>query len=134
DGLAASLPSGFPALIKPYYGDSSSGITKDSVVHTWQEAITRLGRLREQMPACPFLIPEFLPGPEYSIGIIGNPGQGYRVLPPLEVDYSRLDPGLPQLLPYESKWIPDSPYWTQIGYREALLHEVARRKIVDYPT
>ena len=132
DDLAATIPSVFPALIKPNYGDSSIGITKDAVVHTWEEAITRLGRLREQMPGCPILIQEFLTGPEYSIGIIGNPGQGYRVLPPLEVDYSRLDPALPQLLPYELKWVPDSPYWTQIGYREARLDEEARRKIVDY--
>ena len=78
-------------MIKPNFGDSSIGITKDAVVHTWEEAITCLGRLRAQMPGCPILIQEFLTGPEYSIGIIGNPGQGYRVLPPLEVDYSRLD-------------------------------------------
>src|ERR1700726_266393 len=132
DDLAATIPSVFPALIKPNYGDSSIGITQDAVVHTWEEAITRLGRLRQQMLGCPILIQEFLTGPEYSIGIIGNPGQGYRVLPPLEVDYSRLDPALPQLLPYESKWVPDSPYWTQIGYSEARLDEEARRKIVDY--
>jgi D-alanine-D-alanine ligase len=132
DDLAATIPSVFPALIKPNYGDSSVGITKDAVVHTWEEAITRLGRLREQMPGCPILIQEFLTGPEYSIGVIGNPGQGYRVLPPLEVDYSRLDPALPQLLSYESKWIPDSPYWSQISYREARLDEEARRKIIDY--
>jgi D-alanine-D-alanine ligase len=132
DDLAATIPSVFPALIKPNYCDSSVGITKDAVVHTWEEAITCLSRLREQMPGCPILIQEFLTGPEYSIGIIGNPGQGYRVLPPLEVDYSRLDPALPQLLSYESKWIPDSPYWTQIGYREARLDEEARRKMIDY--
>jgi D-alanine-D-alanine ligase len=132
DDLAATIPSVFPALIKPNFGDASIGITKDAVVHTWEEAITCLGRLREQMPGCPILIQEFLPGPEYSIGIIGNPGQSCRVLPPLEVDYSRLDPALPRLLSYESKWIPDSPYWTQIGYREARLDEEARRKIVDY--
>src|SRR5438270_6517408 len=132
DDLAATIPSVFPALIKPNYGDSSIGITKDAVVHTWEEAITRLGRLREQMPGCPILVELFRHCPDYSIGIIGNPGQGYRILPPLEVDYSRLDPALPQLLPYESKWVPDSPYWTQIGYREARLDEEARRKIVDY--
>jgi D-alanine-D-alanine ligase len=132
DDLAATIPSVFPALIKPNFGDSSIGITKEAVVHTWEEAITRLGRLREQMPGCPILIQEFLTGPEYSIGIIGNPGQGYRVLPPLEVDYSHLDPMLPQLLSYESKWIPDSPYWTQISYREARLDEEARRKMIDY--
>ena len=132
DDLAATIPSVFPALIKPNFGDSSIGISKDAVVHTWEEAITCLGRLREQMPGCPILIQEFLTGPEYSIGIIGNPGQGYRVLPPLEVDYASLDPALPRLLSYESKWIPDSPYWSQISYREARLDEDARRKMIDY--
>jgi D-alanine-D-alanine ligase len=132
DDLAATIPSVFPALIKPNFGDSSIGITKDAVVHTWEEAITCLGRLRAEMPGCPILIQEFLTGPEYSIGIIGNPGQEYRVLPPLEVDYSRLDTALPRLLSYESKWIPDSPYWSQISYREARLDEEARRKMIDY--
>src|SRR5580700_2906106 len=133
DDLAATIPSGvFPALIKPNFGDSSIGITKDAVVHTWEEAITCLGRLREEMPRSPILIQEFLTGPEYSIGIIGNPGLDYRVLPPLEVDYSRLDPELPRLLPYESKWLPDSPYWAQISYREACLDEDSRRKLIDY--
>ena len=132
DDLAATIPSVVPALIKPNFGDSSIGINKDAVVQTWEEAIACLGRLREQMPRCPILIQEFLTGPEYSIGIIGNPGLGYRVLPPLEVDYSRLDSALPRLLPYESKWVPDSPYWSQIGYREARLDEETRRKITDY--
>ena len=53
DDLAATIPSVFPALIKPNFGDSSIGITKDAVVHTWEEAITCLGRLREQMPRLP---------------------------------------------------------------------------------
>jgi D-alanine-D-alanine ligase len=132
DDLAATIPSVFPALIKPNYGDSSIGIGKDAVVHSWEEAIACLGRLREQMPLCPILIQEFLTGSEYSIGIVGNPGQSCRVLPPLEVDYSRLDPGLPRLLPYESKWVPESPYWSQISYREARLDEESRRKIADY--
>ena len=132
DDLAATIPSVFPALIKPNYGDSSIGIGKDAVVHSWEQAIACLGRLRAQMPGCPILIQEFLTGPEYSIGIVGNPGQGCRVLPPLEVDYSRLDPELPRLLPYESKWVPQSPYWSQISYREARLDEETRRTLIDY--
>src|ERR1700686_2844820 len=131
-GQAGTIPSVFPALIKPNYGYSSIGITKDAVVHTWEQAINYLSNLREQMPGRPILIQEFLTGPEYSIGIIGNPGLAFRVLPPLEVDYSRLDTELPQLLAYESKWLPDSPYWTQIGYREAQLDEDTRRKMIDY--
>ncbi len=133
DDLAATIPSGvFPALIKPNFGDSSIGITQDAVVHTWEEAIAYLGLLRQRLPGCPILIQEFLTGPEYSVGIIGNPGSNWRVLPILEVDYSRLDPALPRLLTYESKWLPDSPYWTQIAYREARLDEDTRRKITDY--
>ncbi len=132
DDLAATIPSVFPALIKPNYGNSSIGIAKDAVVHSWEEAIACLGRLRARMPGCPILIQEFLTGPEFSIGIVGNPGQGNRVLPPLEVDYSRLDPDLPRLLPYESKWVPESPYWSQISYREARLDEETRRTLIDY--
>src|SRR6266851_1643718 len=49
-----------------------------------------------------------------------------------KVDYSRLDAALPRLLTDESKWLPDSPYWWQIAYREARLDADARRRIADY--
>jgi D-alanine-D-alanine ligase len=132
DDQAATIPSVFPALIKPCYGDSSIGITKDAVVHSWEEAITYLSHLREEMPGRPLLLQEFLTGAEYSVGLVGNPGLGTRALPVLEVDYSNLDPALPQLLGYESKWEPGSPYWTQIGYREARIDEDTRRRLVDW--
>jgi D-alanine-D-alanine ligase len=132
DDQAATIPSVFPALIKPNYGDSSLGITQEAVVYTWEQAINQLTRLREQMPGRPLLIQEFLTGAEYSIGIIGNPGLASRALPVLEVDYSKLDRSLPRLLAYESKWIPDSPYWSDIGYREAQIDEDTRRKLVDH--
>jgi D-alanine-D-alanine ligase len=133
DDLAATVPSGvFPALIKPNFGDASIGITEDAVVHSWEEAIAYLGQLRQLLPGRPILIQEFLTGPEYSLGIIGNPGAGLRVLPILEVDYSRLDPSMPRVLTYASKWLPDSPYWSRIAYREAQLDEDARRRMTDY--
>jgi D-alanine-D-alanine ligase len=132
DDQAATIPSVFPALIKPCFGDSSIGITKDAVVHSWEQAIAYLTRLREEMPGRPILLQEFLTGAEYSVGIVGNPGLGMQVLPVLEVDYSRLDPELPQLLGYESKWEPGSPYWTQIGYREARIDEESRRRLADH--
>jgi D-alanine-D-alanine ligase len=132
DDQAATIPSVFPALIKPNFGDSSIGITQEAVVYRWEQAINYLSTLRERMPGRPILIQEFLTGPEYSIGIIGNPGMARRALPVLEVDYSQLDRDLPQLLSYESKWVPESPYWSQIQYREAQLDEDSRRKLVDY--
>jgi D-alanine-D-alanine ligase len=77
------------------------------------------------------LVQEFLTGAEYSVGLIGNPDQGLRALPILEVDYSRLDADLPRILGYESKWIPDSPYWTQIKYREATLGDRQQQQLID---
>lgn len=88
--------------------------------------------LRDQMPGCPLLIQEYLEGSEYSVGVVGNPGLTLRVLPLLEVDYSGLPEGLPKILGYESKWLPDSPYWTSIRYREARLDEEWTRRLQDY--
>lgn len=128
----ASLPSIFPALLKPNFGDSSIGINRDAVVASPEQLIAYLTKLREELPGIPILIQEFLSGPEYSVGIVGNPGLSYHILPILEVDYSNLDPGLPKILGYESKWLPDSPYWTQIRYHEANIDEETKRKLMDY--
>ncbi len=132
DDQAANLPSVFPALVKPNFGDNSIGITKEAVVRDSKDLLEYLNKLWESMPNTPVLIQEFLSGPEYSIGIIGNPGLTIDFLPPLEVDYSGLDPKLPKILGYESKWEPDSPYWTQVRYKEADIDEETRRKLFDF--
>ncbi len=128
---SATLPSTFPALVKPNYGDSSIGITCDAVVHTPEALIGYINELRRTLPDRPILVQEFLSGPEYSVGIIGNPGTDTHFLPILGVDYSELPDGLPQILGYESKWLPDSPYWTRIHYGEAELPEETARSLID---
>ncbi len=132
DDMSATFPSVFPALIKPCHGDSSIGITRHAVVRTPDEAVSYLAGLRQELPGRPVLIQEFLSGAEYSVGIIGNDGVDLMPLPVLEVDYEGLDPSLPRILGYESKWHPDSPYWTDIRYREADMDETARRNLVDW--
>ena len=129
--MVATLPATFPALVKPNFGDSSYGITKDAVVHDTLELLNYTEWVKNTLGPRPILVQEFLSGPEYSIGIIGNPGLTYKVLCPLEVDYSGLDPELPRLLSYESKWYPDSPYWNQITYKKADLSEDLFRQLVD---
>ncbi len=132
DDQAATIPSIFPALVKPNWGDSSIGITKDAVVNTPEELMAHVRYLQDTLPGRSVLIQEFLSGPEYSVGIVGNPGLSIEILPILEVDYSALPPELPKILGYESKWIPSSPYWTDIRYREANLDEETTRKLHDY--
>lgn len=129
---SATLPATFPALVKPNFGDSSVGITQDAVVHSSEELIEYVGVLSQRLPSRPILIQEFLEGAEYSVGIIGNPGLTIQFLPILEVDYSDLPNGLPRILGYESKWIPDSPYWTHIRYEEAMLQQEAVRTLQDH--
>ena len=131
DDQSATLPSIFPALVKPNFGDSSVGITQKSVVETPAALMSRIEELRKEFPGAPLLIQEFLTGTEYSVGIVGNPGQGMHCLPPMEVDYSGLDPALPKILGYESKWLPDSPYWSQISYHKAKLDEDVVRRLYD---
>ena len=73
DDSAATLPSTFPALLKPNCGDSSQGITRDAVVNSQDEFIEYWGKLSREFPGRSILVQEFLSGPEYSVGIIGNP-------------------------------------------------------------
>jgi D-alanine-D-alanine ligase len=111
----------FPAFIKPNRADGSVGITRDAVVRNPREARAHIAELRRQLPGHALLLQEYLPGAEYGLTLIGNPGTGYRVLPPLTVDYSGLPEGLSPILAYEAKNQRDSPYWTQIHYRPAEL-------------
>ncbi len=100
----------YPALIKPNRADGSVGITQQSVVHDAAKARAYVGQLREQL-GCDVLVQEYLPGPEYGMALIGNPGCGFVELPPLMVDFHDLPAELPPILGYESKTDPSSPYW-----------------------
>jgi D-alanine-D-alanine ligase len=127
----ASIDIDFPALVKPNTGDGSVGITRGSVVHNVTQARDYLARLRREVPGRDALVQEFLSGPECSIGLIGNPAGGFTVLPPVEVDYSGLDPDLPKILSYESKTIPSSPYWQQLRYQPAQIDAAKLDGIVE---
>lgn len=131
DGGDSALPDHYPALLKPNTADGSVGITKDSVVHDRQQARDYLQWLRETLPGRDVLVQEYLPGPEYGIGLVGNPAAGFTVLPALEIDFSRLPEGLAPILSYESKALPDSPYWTDIGLQRADLPAALEQEMAD---
>jgi D-alanine-D-alanine ligase len=129
---AATLPEFYPALIKPNAADGSVGITKDAVVRNHGEAVAYLEWLRATLPGHDALIQEYLPGPEYGLGLIGNPETALTALPALEVDYSRLPAGLDPILSFESKAFPDSPYWTQIKFKRAALPAAREAEMVEH--
>jgi D-alanine-D-alanine ligase len=132
DRVREALPLRYPALIKPNQADGSVGLTKDALVKSDAEARAYLDGLAESLPGRDVLIQEYLPGPEYGIGAIGNPADGLRLLPPLEVDFSALGPELPPLLSFESKALPDSPYWTDIRFAPAQLDDAVVERLAGH--
>lgn len=110
---------GYPVLLKPGTADGSVGITQNAVCADRAAAEAYAAGLRERFPDKEILVQEFLSGAEYGMGMIGNADDNLRALPPMEVDYSGLDPTLPRILGFESKAVPDSPYSNDIRYRQA---------------
>lgn len=127
---AVHIPAVFPSLVKPAYGDSSIGITQKAVVHNALELVEYVSFIKDSIPGVPVLIQEYLQGPEYSVGLIGN-GSNLEALPILEVNYDKLPNNLPKILSYESKWLPDSPYWSDISYHEARISEETRANLIN---
>jgi D-alanine-D-alanine ligase len=126
------LPGQFPMILKPNRGDGSVGIPQGAVVHDRDAARAQLLWLRSELPGQDVLAQEFLPGAEYSVGLIGNPREGFAGLPVLQVDYSGLNQDLPRILSYESKTVPDSPFWTQIKFHEARIPTETKETLAGY--
>jgi len=110
-----SFPLDFPVIVKPNFGDSSVGITADSVCYNIAQLEEAIHKVRQWYGyACPVLVEEYLTGKDISVGIIGNPPDNYTVLPIIEEDYSGLPDGLPRICGYEAKWDADSVYFKTI--------------------
>lgn len=131
DDSAFNLPFEFPVIVKPNFGDSSFGITRQSVAFNHEDLINAIAIIREKLGYDkPILVEEFLPGKDLSVGIIGNPLTSYTVLPITKEDYSQIPPELPRVCGYEAKWLPDSPYF-KIRSVPAKLPEATEKFITE---
>ncbi len=84
DDLLNALKT-FPMVAKPQWEGSSKGISTTSLVMDRAQLcaeIQRINTLYDQ----PALVEEFLPGREFSVGLVGN-GDDVQVFPVLEVVY-----------------------------------------------
>jgi len=125
------LPTYYPSMIKPNNTAGSFGVTRDSLVQNKKEAQQYLVYLRDELQLTQALIQDFLTGEEYTVGLIGNPEGGFTFLPPLEVDFSDLDPSLPRILTYGSKADPESPYWESLRFKKADISDSNWGRIVN---
>lgn len=97
----------FPLFVKPSHEGTGMGINQASVVRNYKQLAERVEWILHtyQQPA---LVEEYLPGREFTVGFIGNPGdpsqrrrpeiydaEGYHWFPVLEIDSSvSVSPGI----------------------------------------
>ena len=100
-------PLEFPLIVKPLWEGSSKGIRNSSLVIELKQCQNEIARVI-QMYQEPVLVEEFIPGREFTVGILGN-GEDLLVLPIVELNFSSLPKGATPIYSYEAKWIWDVP-------------------------
>ncbi|MEA5051732.1 MAG: ATP-grasp domain-containing protein [Oscillospiraceae bacterium] len=84
---AKDIPAGlhYPVIVKPNAEGSGKGISEDCIAVDQAELARLLAR---DLPGCgSLLVEEYLPGREFTVGILGN-GADRRIFPPMEIIYN----------------------------------------------
>ena len=97
----------YPIFAKPVQEGSSKGITERNYIRTPDELLPCVAELLEVYEQ-PVLLEEFLPGAEFTCGVIGN-GRDARVLPLVGIRFDALPEGALPIYGFEAKWIWDRP-------------------------
>ncbi|MEX0690689.1 MAG: ATP-grasp domain-containing protein [Gemmatimonadales bacterium] len=111
----------YPLIVKPAREDASSGISKESVVHDYNQLLERLVAMFAEFDP-PILVEEFIEGRELHASIIGN--EAPVVLPMIEYDFSNLPPDHPALISFDAKWNPLEEVFHQV-------HSICPAKLTD---
>ncbi|MEM3440179.1 MAG: ATP-grasp domain-containing protein [Candidatus Bathyarchaeia archaeon] len=96
----------FPLVVKPLSEGSSKGIRNDSLVKDEAGLRRQVSKVLEVYKQ-PAIVEEFLPGREFTVGLIGNSEP--TVLPIVEILLDKLPAGANPLYSYEAKWVWDVP-------------------------
>jgi len=105
DIAGVTLP--YPVFVKPVAEGSSKGIFASNLCESPAQLARRAGALLERY-AEPVLVETYLPGPEFTVAILGNGPEAY-CLPVVGFDFSALPAGAPPVYGYEAKWVWDTP-------------------------
>ncbi|MBI3986547.1 MAG: D-alanine--D-alanine ligase [Lentisphaerae bacterium] len=119
-----------PAIVKPLREGSSMGIANDSVVKKTAALERKAADIRRRYRE-PALIEEFLPGREFTVGVVGNAPR-YEFLPIAEIDHRVLPRGANPVYGFEAKWVWDDPARPlKILVCPARISGPLKRKILD---
>lgn len=94
----------FPAIVKPRFGDSSEGVSRNSFVRNVKSAMARTHTIRRRF-RCDAIIEEFVPGREIHVSVAEIQGKP-TLLGRGETLFGRLPP--PHIVSHQTKW--DSSY------------------------
>jgi D-alanine-D-alanine ligase len=118
----------FPVIVKPNGEGSSKGLFNDNVVVDAGSLAERVQVIRDAVGG-KILVEEFLPGREFTVTVMGNPGIGEGVysLPIVEQTYDAFPDDLLPFSSYEAKWLLDDlstcvcPAVVEPGLRDAIV-------------
>ncbi|MBS7639996.1 MAG: ATP-grasp domain-containing protein [Candidatus Bathyarchaeia archaeon] len=96
----------FPLVVKPLAEGSSKGIRSSSLVRD-EESLRRQVSWVIETYHQPAIVEEFMPGREFTVGLIGN--EEPTVLPIVEIQLDKLPNSASPIYSYEAKWIWDTP-------------------------
>jgi D-alanine-D-alanine ligase len=97
----------YPCIVKPCCEDASNGLSEESVVHDFI-ALERQVSLISDSYGSNAIVEKLITGREFNATVMGN--SELTVLPVSEIVYS-LPSGMPEILTFDAKWEPDSPYF-----------------------
>ena len=103
---ARSIRLPFPLFAKPCFEGSGKGVSVASLCRNRAELVAQVDQLVATYRQ-PVLIETYLPGPEFTVAIIGN-GQEAHCLPLVGMRFDVLPPGAPPIYGYEAKWLWDT--------------------------
>jgi D-alanine-D-alanine ligase len=96
----------FPLMVKPLAEGSSKGIRSSSLVKDEPSLKKQVQWVTEAYNQ-PAIVEEFIPGREFTVGLIGN--NEPKVLPPVEILLDKLPSEASPIYSYEAKWVWDVP-------------------------
>src|SRR5262245_9817462 len=95
----------FPVLVKPNAEGSSKGLFNENLIEHPTDLMPKVEEIRSLVGGA-ILVEEFMPGREFTVTVMGNPGigDGLVALPIVEQNYDAFPPELNHFASYEVKW------------------------------
>ncbi len=97
----------YPVFVKPVAEGSGKGVFATNLCAN-VAALRERARFLLERYAEPVLVETYLPGPEFTVAILGNGPEAY-CLPVIGFDFSTLPAGAAPVYGYEAKWVWDRP-------------------------